>query len=649
MKISAVWTLIALSICLASGLLAGEPNAKSRFEAALETEAQGNSVNRKAEVGETDKNSPLVRWLSGELESQGKWSSFEELGSSSSERMQQYREKRAELAGHINFHHTMARWCQQNELPDLAKAHFCGALLANPNDVEARAGQGDRWLSGRWFSAEEVTAAQTQARQLVDDLEKWLPKINRIAKNLLSTDSKEKLDGIKALELINSEEAVPALEMLAQPVNNDCRKMVMHAIGKIRSRESCFTLARLALIYFETEAGQIAVRELKKYPDEMYVPELLQLLSSTSMDSQLVAAPNGRMALVTLVSQELKDAKYTQRLEKSVRVLASVTAEASVQAKVNVIEHARESSFSSNDYGVPLTYLGEIVYRQRKTTLPMGRAQVSAEYVPRVVAAASTLNLNEDREASKTIAAQHARAQQTWNHRVCEVLRATTDAGLDDTPASWWSWWINENERYESGKPTYSGYRQEHRNVLVGTRYRQDSQGSFDTVVETPYRHMQWSCLVSGTLIQTFEGLRPIETIQIGDLVMAQDVETGELALKPVMLTTVRPPKSTLRVVIADGEIQATGGHLWWVSGRGWVKTRDLQPGMQLHNATGTTEVRSITENVREVETYNLVVDGFHTYFVGKNRVLSYDNTLVKPTLRVVPGYSLLASANVRR
>ena len=68
-----------------------------------------------------------------------------------------------------------------------------------------------------------------------------------------------------------------------------------------------------------------------------------------------------------------------------------------------------------------------------------------------------------------------------------------------------------------------------------------------------------------------------IETIKVGDRVLAQDIDTGELAYKPVLRTTVRPAKPLVRLQIGDEAIVATGGHRFWVSGEGWTKSRDLK------------------------------------------------------------------------
>ena len=71
--------------------------------------------------------------------------------------------------------------------------------------------------------------------------------------------------------------------------------------------------------------------------------------------------------------------------------------------------------------------------------------------------------------------------------------------------------------------------------------------------------------------------------------------------------------------------------------GEGWEKSRKLQPGMKLQTSQGPLTVSSVSDGTRDV-THNLVVDGFHTYFVGADRILSHDNTIHQATDLVVPG-----------
>jgi hypothetical protein len=60
---------------------------------------------------------------------------------------------------------------------------------------------------------------------------------------------------------------------------------------------------------------------------------------------------------------------------------------------------------------------------------------------------------------------------------------------------------------------------------------------------------------------------------------------------------------------------------------------------MQLHTATGTSVVQQINQVDGLTEAYNLVVDEHHTYFVGRERLLSYDGSELQPTLLKVPGF----------
>jgi hypothetical protein len=88
---------------------------------------------------------------------------------------------------------------------------------------------------------------------------------------------------------------------------------------------------------------------------------------------------------------------------------------------------------------------------------------------------------------------------------------------------------------------------------------------------------------------------------------------------------------------VGNDTFETSGGHLFWVPGEGWVKSRDLQSGMVLHTATGPARVLEVGKS-GHAQTYNLVVADFNTYFVGEQRVLSHDNTVKRAVNCVVPG-----------
>jgi hypothetical protein len=147
------------------------------------------------------------------------------------------------------------------------------------------------------------------------------------------------------------------------------------------------------------------------------------------------------------------------------------------------------------------------------------------------------------------------------------------------------------------------------------------------------------SCFAAGTLVRGESRLIPIESIKAGDRVLAQDIESGELAYKPVLHTTVNPPKDLMTLRFGEESIVCTQGHRFWSSGSGWIKARDLAPQTLLHTVTGNTPVWTAKKG-ETAETYNLVVADFHTYFVGKTGILCQDLLIPRGTHSVVPGLS---------
>lgn len=146
------------------------------------------------------------------------------------------------------------------------------------------------------------------------------------------------------------------------------------------------------------------------------------------------------------------------------------------------------------------------------------------------------------------------------------------------------------------------------------------------------------SCFVRGTLVRTRSGLTPIERIQAGDMVLSQDVDSGELTYRPVLSTTIRPPSPVRRLCFGDEVLTATAGHPFWVAGQGWRMAKFLQPGDLIHGLAGSWPLQSIDE-LGEQEAFNLVIGDFHCYFVGEYGFLVHDNELRKPTRAILPGY----------
>ncbi len=144
------------------------------------------------------------------------------------------------------------------------------------------------------------------------------------------------------------------------------------------------------------------------------------------------------------------------------------------------------------------------------------------------------------------------------------------------------------------------------------------------------------SCFAAGTMIETADGDRPIEEIQIGDLVLSANPETGEIAYKPVVNTYVHVTDTVLYLTIDEEIIETTEDHPFWVEGQGWTSAKLLQPGDVVRLKDGSTQC---VDNIEIVElpegeyvaVYNFEVANFHTYFVSDYDVLVH-NKCKEPT-----------------
>jgi hypothetical protein len=153
-----------------------------------------------------------------------------------------------------------------------------------------------------------------------------------------------------------------------------------------------------------------------------------------------------------------------------------------------------------------------------------------------------------------------------------------------------------------------------------------------------------YSCFVPGTVVWTRLGATPIESVAVGDMVLAQNPRSGELAYRPVLQTTLGEPTRVLNVSVGEETIGVTPGHRFWVNGRGWEMAKHLEPSSALHALGGVADVRLIDRG-GEVACHNLVVDDFHSFFVGEAKMLVHDNSCPRPSLASIPGSATLRSA----
>ncbi|MFD5636191.1 polymorphic toxin type 30 domain-containing protein [Streptomyces sp. NPDC127077] len=149
-------------------------------------------------------------------------------------------------------------------------------------------------------------------------------------------------------------------------------------------------------------------------------------------------------------------------------------------------------------------------------------------------------------------------------------------------------------------------------------------------------RKIDCKCFLAGTDVLLADGsTKDIEDIKLGEKVLATDPKTG-----------ITGPRRVTRLIRTEGDkhfnelsiatengiekLTATHGHpLWSPSQRDWIAAGALKPGMTLRTNTGHTVIvtgnRPFTKHTR---TYNLTVDGLHTYYVlaGETAILVHNS-----------------------
>ena len=143
------------------------------------------------------------------------------------------------------------------------------------------------------------------------------------------------------------------------------------------------------------------------------------------------------------------------------------------------------------------------------------------------------------------------------------------------------------------------------------------------------------NCFAAGTPVETRGGLRPIESLHTGDMVLSRDERTGRTAFRRSIEAFVTSDRSVDEIVIGSEAIRVTPRHRFWVEEHGWTAAEELSETSPLVGAHGLS-LASIATLSRTATVYNVEVEGFHTYFVGKARVLVH-NDCGKGTPELIP------------
>lgn len=568
-------------------------------EKVLRDEVAG-PVDRRQRLSETlasHPDSPSARWQSGFVREGDNWRSFDDAtgDAAATSTLNEYRRRRGETEPSFSGQMTLAGWCRKQGLNDQEYAHLQAALRLSPEQPSPAllARLGCRQVAGIWLSRENLRDWQKLNRQTTESLRRWEARLRSIAEGLSGSRAK-RANALARLRDIAEPSAIPAIELILAGESEDEALVALETFARISGPEASLALAKQAVFSKWPEIRSAATKALRARNFDDFVPGLISLLATPVVRVDLPASSNFRDSWF-----------FGPIVLWHGYLLARETEDQFQVASFHAVD------FRINEYVNGLRLNGTEFRASR------GNNRLDSVLTHDV----SRLLADESRAQERALSELNDRTREL-NSRIGSVLAGISGVEPSDDPKAWWSWWRSYSDTQQAGdKP------------LVSV--------SEDNVVGNPASPgiVIMSCFAAGTTVWTETGPVAIETITLGDRVLAKDVETGELAFKPVLQTTIRPPKELTTLRFDDETIVCTGGHRFWSSGTGWIKARDVTPQTLLHTVTGSTPVWSAKKGETR-ETYNLVVADFHTYFVGKTGVLCQDLLIPTGTSALVPGLS---------
>jgi hypothetical protein len=525
-----------------------------------------------------------AHWARGEMLQGGEWKSISAIQKEArTDKHQQEYETLKAGATTPAAHLELAKWCDRNSLADEARYHWLSVLSADPKNKDALRALDCTWFNGQLVSRSMAADLKAERRTRREAEGAWRARIAGWDRALTSAgDAADR--ALADVAATVDETAIPEFEKLAintrkagaSQAGRNARlcKAYVEGLERLPSYQASLALARVAVLADEVAVRDAAIETLKQRPTYEVLPVLFTGLTPVIQTRyDFSRNETGLIQYTHEMVAEAADADYVVARSTTYAAPVLFTEGANARGVQRRMNHSARSTYAAAQQMV-------------------GEAQRLE-----VMAAAA----NADR--------------QQLNSRIVDVLRALTGKDYSDNPQHWWDYWREENG--------YDDYRETITYRVVEKYYRPQYVTEY-----TP------SCFAAGTLVWTKTGMKEIQSLGVGDLVLTMDEQTGERSFRPVLRTTLRPPSPMMHLQASDHEIVCTPGHPFWVEGSGWRMAKELSEGDRITTAAGAPlELRSVESANLDQEAFNLVVEGNNNYFVGQDGLLAHDNTQRRPEL----------------
>ena len=492
-------------------------------------------------------------------------------------------------------HARLGLWCEANGLKDEALAHFHYAVVLDPYRETTWKHLGYVRRGDRWMTHAQAVAADKEeiARRKAD--RRWEPLLRKWRGWL--DDPARRDEARRQLDAVDDPYAAPAIARVLG--DGPTADLAVAMLARFDTPESTLKLAEMAVANPSPWIRGKAIKALRGRDSRDYVGALVDLVhSAIKLHVQPVAGP-GAPGLVIVETPRVK----------MIRTYDAPT--------IFRPEQLAGGFFGFDDDGLPVVAMAAQV-EMREMGSPTQRQFLLNGMKTRAAASRNIAEANrkaadsQDRMTADIAVIDAENAQFVpRNVRVAAVLRETINAPDLGNDEDAWKTWHYDRLGYSYEPPTQ---------VTV----------TVDASPQTPPPTIS-DCFAAGTPVRTPDGRKPIESLRVGDLVLAQDPTTGLLGFQPILAVQHDAPEPTLRLALDSGETIVTiPYHRFWLAGKGWAMARTLKPGDALRTLGGRAKIVSISPG-QVMPVFNLDVARFRTFFVGTTDALVHDNTPPDP------------------